>query len=244
MYRPSWTERVRFLIGLPLSVIYFPLMLLTIVFYALIPRALFARLQSANRDAEVRARLAALHSFVTPGERVLDFGAGRGDFMKQVGDAFGADVIGIDIIDYRDDGIDVLLFDGQTIPLPDKSVDVSMAAFVLHHTVQQDAVLRELIRVSRQRVVIFEDTYFSPWQYAFVVWNDYYSNILMGSLKAMKQLGKFAITAMPMPLTFRRVNDWEQFFRQHGLTAARTVVRHNAVKPMSKVTFVLDVPAA
>lgn len=244
MYRPSWTDRVRFLIGLPLSVIYFPLMLLTVVFYALIPRAVFARLQDANRAREVSSRLAALRSFVSPGERVLDFGAGRGDFMKQVGDAFGADVIGIDIIDYRDEGIDVLLFDGQTIPLPDKSVDVSMAAFVLHHTTDQDAVLREMIRVSRKRVVIFEDTYFTPWQYAFVVWNDYYSNILMGSLKAMKQLGKIAITSMPMPLTFRRVNAWERFFGQHGLTVARTMVRHNTVKPMSKVTFVLDVPAA
>jgi len=66
----------------------------------------------------------------------------------------------------------------------------------------------------------------------------------MGSLKAMKQLGKFAITSMPMPLTFRRVNAWEAFFRGHGLTVASTMVRHNAVKPMSKVTFVLDVPAA
>ena len=119
-----------------------------------------------------------------------------------------------------------------------------MAAFVLHHTVDQDAVLRELIRVSRKRVVIFEDTYFSPWQYAFVVWNDYYSNILMGSLKAMKQLGKFAITSMPMPLTFRRVNAWEAFFQGHGLHVASTMVRHNSVKPMSKVTFVVDVPAA
>ena len=244
MYLPSWPERARFLIGLPLSLIYFPLMLLTVVFYALIPRGLFARLQDANRAKEVAARLAALRSHVAPGESVLDFGAGRGDFMKLVGDEFGADMIGIDIIDYRDEGINVLLFDGRTIPLPDKSVDVSMAAFVLHHTVDQDAVLRELIRVSRQRVVIFEDTYFSPWQYAFVVWNDYYSNILMGSLKAMKQLGKFAITSMPMPLTFRRVNAWEAFFRGHGLTVASTMVRHNAVKPMSKVTFVLDVPAA
>lgn len=244
MYRPGWPERLRFLIGLPLSLIYFPLMLLTVLAYAVMPRALFARLQDANRAKEVSARLAALRSHVAPGESVLDFGAGRGDFMKVVGAEFGAEVIGIDIIDYRDDGINVLLFDGQTIPLPDNSVDVSMAAFVLHHTTDQQAVLREMMRVSRRRVVIFEDTYFTAWQYAFVVWNDYYSNILMGSLKAMKQLGKLAITAMPMPLTFRRVNAWQTFFQGLGLGVARTMVRHNAVKPMSKVTFVLDVPPA
>lgn len=242
MYQPSWPERLRFLVGLPLSIIYIPIMLLTLLAYALMPRGLAARLQASNREKEVDARLAAMGGFVTPGERVLDFGAGRGDFMKIVGERLGVEVIGIDIIDYRDDGIEVLMFDGQTIPLPDKSVDVAMAAFVLHHTTDHTAVIREMMRVARRRVVVFEDTYFTPWQYLFVVWNDYYANMLMGSLRAMKAFGKFEIVSMPMPLTFRRVRDWEVFFAQQGFKLASTQVRHGKVKPMSKVTFVLDVP--
>lgn len=242
MYRPTWSERLRFLVGLPLSIVYVPIMLLTLLAYALMPRGLAARLQDANRDKEVAARLVAMRSFVERGERVLDFGAGRGDFMKVVGDRLGAEVIGIDIIDYRDDGVEVLLFDGQTIPMPDKSVDVAMAAFVLHHTTDQAAVLREMMRVARRRVVVFEDAFFTPWQYLFVVWNDYYANIGMGSLRAMKALGKLEIVAMPMPLSFRRVRDWEAFFAQQGFKLASTQVRHGKIKPMSKVTFVLDVP--
>lgn len=244
MYRPSWTERLRFAIGLPLSLIFFPLMVLTLVAYALMPRGLAARLQQADRAKEVAARLKAMRPYVSAGEKVLDFGAGRGDFMKVVGESLGVEVIGIDIIDYRDEGIEVLLFDGQTIPLPDKSVDVAMAAFVLHHASDQAAALREMIRVSRRKVVVFEDAYFTPWQYLFVVWNDFYSNILMGSLRAMKALGKFEIVSMPMPLAFRRVRDWEAFFAAQGLKVASTQVRHGAVKPMSKVTFVLEVAQA
>lgn len=244
MYRPSWSERLRFVVGLPLSLIYVPLMLLTVIGYALMPRGLVRRLQDGDRAREVAARLAALRPFVTAGQRVLDFGAGRGDFLKVVGKDLGVEIIGIDIIDYTDEDVDVLMFDGATIPLPDKSVDVGLAAFVLHHIPDQTAAMQELIRVCRKRIVIFEDAYFTPWQYLFVIWNDYYSNILMGSIKAFKSVGKLAIVTMPMPLTFRRVPAWERYFAGLGLSVASTAVRHARIKPMSKATFVLDVPEA
>lgn len=243
MYRPSWVERLRFAIGLPLSLIYFPLMVLTVVAYLLMPRSLVQRLQDSDRANEVAKRLAAMRPFVEPGQRVLDFGAGRGDFLKIVGQDMGVEIIGIDIIDYTDDGVEVLMFDGKTIPLPDKSVDVGMVAFVLHHMDDQATALRELKRVCRKRIVIFEDAFFSPWQWAFVAWNDFYSNILMGSVRAMKAVGKLAIVKMPMPLTFRSVPTWEAMFRAEGLVPVSVAVRHASIKPMSKVTFVLDVPA-
>lgn len=241
MYRPSWAERLRFAIGLPLSLIYFPLMLLTVVGYALMPRGLVQRLQDSDRAREVVQRLAAMRPFVSSGQRVLDFGAGRGDFLKIVGKDLGVEIIGIDIIDYSDDGVEVLMFDGQSIPLPEKSVDVGVVAFVLHHMDDQAAALCELKRVCRKRIVVFEDAYFSPWQWAFVVWNDFYSNILMGSIRAMKAVGKLAIVKMPMPLTFRSVAAWEAFFRAQGLAPTSIAVRHASIKPMSKVTFVLDI---
>jgi hypothetical protein len=49
---------------------------------------------------------------------------------------------------------------------------------------------------------------------------------------------------MPMPLTFRSVRGWQRFLTAQGLTLVSTQVRHSPVKPMSKVTFVLDVPNA
>lgn len=235
------SDGVRFLIGLPLSLIYFPLMILTLVGYLLMPRGLVNDLQQRNRAKEIAARLRAMQAYVGAGEKVLDFGAGRGDFLKNVASVHDVEIIGIDIIDYTDDDVEVLMFDGDRIPLPDKSVDIGMAAFVLHHIVDQDRAMAELKRVCRKRIIIFEDTYFSPWQWAFVVWNDFYSNILMGSIRAYKAIGKMAIVSMPMPLTFKTVRQWQAWFQGHGLTVLSTDVRHNAVKPMSKVTFVIEV---
>ncbi len=241
MYRPSWSERLRFLIGLPLSLIYLPIMLLTVLAYVLMPRRMFAALQQDVRSKEVAARMAALRPFVHPGEKLLDVGAGTGDFLKIIGAGLGAEVIGVDIIDYSDTDVDVLMFDGKTIPLEDKSVDISIAAFVLHHTTEQSALIAEMKRVTRHRIVIFEDAYFTPWQWLFLVWNDYYSNQIVGSIKAFKSLGKLAIVTMPMPLTFRRVPQWEEFFAASGLRVVGISVRHAKVKPMSKVTFALEV---
>ncbi len=241
MYRPSLADRLRFLAGLPLSLIYLPLMCLTALAYLLMPRSLFARLQAQNRAGEIAARLAAIQGIAQPGDLVLDVGAGRGDFLKAIGPALGVRTVGFDIIDYSDDDIAIGLFDGKTIPLEDKSADVAMAAFVLHHSRDQAAILAEMRRVARRRIVIFEDTWFTPWQYLFTVWNDFYANIVMGSIKAFRDQGKLAIVAMPMPLTFRRVSGWEAFFRAHGLTVLSTQVRHARIKPMAKVTFVLGV---
>jgi SAM-dependent methyltransferase len=239
-YRPGRAERLRFLIGLPLSLLYFPLMLLTVCAYLLMPRALVARLQAHDRRNEIAARLTAMAPYIAAGERVLDFGAGRGDFLKIVSRELKVDIVGIDIIDYTDDGVDVLMFDGKSIPLPDKSVDVGMAAFVLHHTKNHKLVIDELNRVSRKRIVIFEDTYFTPWQKLFIIWNDFYANIIMGFIRALKLSGKFSIVSMPMPFTFRSVRGWQRFFAEQSLTVNGILVRHARVKPMSKVTFVLD----
>ncbi len=241
MYRPSWSERLRFVVGLPLSLIYLLIMLLTVLAYVVMPRRLFVALQQDVRNKEVAARMAALRPFVHPGERLLDVGAGTGDFLKIIGAGLGAEVIGVDIIDYSDNDIDVLLFDGKAIPLESKSVDISIAAFVLHHTRDQAALIAEMKRVTRQRIVIFEDAYFTPWQWLFLVWNDFYANQIVGSVKAFKSFGKLSIVTMPMPLTFRRVPQWETFFAQNGLRLISTWVRHARVKPMSKVTFVLEV---
>lgn len=50
------------------------------------------------------------------------------------------------------------LFNGETLPEPDASFDVVSAIFVLHHAGRkQEALLREMFRVTRQWVVLTED---------------------------------------------------------------------------------------
>jgi ubiquinone/menaquinone biosynthesis C-methylase UbiE len=51
---------------------------------------------------------------------------------------------------------DVVLFDGQSIPYPDKSFDVVLAHHVLHHIGDPAPVLSEMWRVCRREMVIHE----------------------------------------------------------------------------------------
>jgi hypothetical protein len=46
------------------------------------------------------------------------------------------------------------LYDGAQLPFATRSFDVAMMVDVLHHTLQQETLLRDIARVARRRVVI------------------------------------------------------------------------------------------
>jgi ubiquinone/menaquinone biosynthesis C-methylase UbiE len=51
-----------------------------------------------------------------------------------------------------------IIYDGSKIPLPDKSIDIVIVSFVLHHVNDQDKLIKEIFRVARKYVLINEDT--------------------------------------------------------------------------------------
>ncbi|CAE7521226.1 DBP2 [Symbiodinium natans] len=72
-----------------------------------------------------------------------------------------AQATALDVVQPANPEFDVGLFDGRTLPLPDKSMDCALFSFVLHHCRHfelQRALLMEAARVSRSWVVICEDT--------------------------------------------------------------------------------------
>jgi SAM-dependent methyltransferase len=54
---------------------------------------------------------------------------------------------------------EVVLYDGGAMPFADASYDVSLAMYVLHHTPCPEALLQEMRRVSRKRIVLVEELY-------------------------------------------------------------------------------------
>lgn len=106
-------------------------------------------------------RIAAwLRGVIPDGASVLDLGAGLG----QVGHALRQAGHSVVTADRRwrclDPGAHVLA-DGAALPFPDRSFDVVLIAFVLHHVPRRhhDAILAEARRVARSRLVVLEDTY-------------------------------------------------------------------------------------
>lgn len=227
-------------LNLPLSLLMPPVMIVVAIVLATIPRKLFSVIARNGENAELKDRLASMDPYIKPGYSVLDVGAGSGVFSKRVAAAFDAKVVGVDIIDYKDDDIDIHLFDGKKLPFEDDSFDVVFAAFVLHHDKRHASLVKEMRRVARQTIVVYEDAFFSPWQWAFVCFNDFFSNMIIGSIKALKRTGRLGIIKMPLPFTFRSINGWCDFFEAANLQVDRVEVRHMAIRPLSKSCFILS----
>jgi SAM-dependent methyltransferase len=119
--------------------------------------ALHGRVQA--RRVDVLARHLTLVSVIPPRCSVVDVGCGEGRLSAAIGRLRpDAHISGLDVLPQAPTEIPVKLFDGTTLPLPDRSVDVVLFVDVLHHTSDPLILLREARRVMRRAVVIKDCT--------------------------------------------------------------------------------------
>lgn len=114
-----------------------------------------------ERRVRVLAELLAVH--VPPGSSVLDIGCGDGEIGHLLHEETGATVEGLEVLARPGCKIPVRTFDGQTIPWPDKSVDLCLFVDVLHHADDMAALLREAARVARRAVLVKDHCCGSGW---------------------------------------------------------------------------------
>ena len=158
----------------------------------------------ANKLGRPRARRIVewLREVVPPGASILDVGCGLG----HIAEALRAEGHSVTTIDphYRP------LFAGDHIvgsatdaPIPDRSYDVVLIAFVLHHMPGElhGAALREAARIARKRVVVLEDTFTSAAERRWTFWID--------SLLNAEWFGH--------PHSNRTAGDWLAELASHGL---------------------------
>jgi SAM-dependent methyltransferase len=107
--------------------------------------ALHSRFVFGRRTLSLANHLANL---IPPGSRILDVGCGDGtiDCLIMAGRP-DISIEGIDPLLRPNARIPVRVFDGTTIPFPDRSFDVVMFVDVLHHTKDPRVLLREAARV-------------------------------------------------------------------------------------------------
>jgi len=95
--------------------------------------------------------------FIQKGSKILDLGCGSGIAGKSFQKFFQAEVIGVDIKDNRIYPIPFELIDGKKLPFPEKSFDVVLINYVLHHSGDSILLLKEAKRVAKDKIVIYED---------------------------------------------------------------------------------------
>ena len=155
--------------------------------------------------AELRATGSADRSYqnlvrtITPGETVLNVGSGDGEVSGKLRTYGCPEVVDIDITDQvRNPALPAAtVFNGRHLPYAAESFDVSIAVFVFHHAhTQQRALCAEMVRVTRERIVLIEDT---P-----VHWHERCLIFVHAVVSALRGWGGWC--------TFRSPTEWEEWF--------------------------------
>jgi SAM-dependent methyltransferase len=156
--------------------------------------------------------------------RTLDVGCWNGDVTQHLSD----DILGIDVVAPPSPCVPVTLFDGRDIPFRDREFDTVLCCTVLHHAVDQDALLAEMKRVGK-RIVILEDDC-----------DDLFHRM------SVLLLHRIAAPMIGMPFRtngFRSSQGWRDLFSKHGLRIVSRQ-RHSGIMPawplLRHYLFVLD----
>jgi SAM-dependent methyltransferase len=112
------------------------------------------------------AELEAVASWFESGQRVLELGAGSG-YQASVLEGWGCDVAALEVSRHNREGrsyFPVQEYDGQTIPLPDSSVDRVFTSHVLEHVDPLPPFLEETRRVMKRDAVAIHIVPSATWR--------------------------------------------------------------------------------
>ncbi len=167
-----------------------------------------------------------LNRFIKPGDTVLDLGAGNGHVANQVKARLGADITLLDIIDKNKTDLPLILYEGKIVPFRDDSYDVVLLIYVLCDSLDPISLLKEAIRVSNSKIIIFEDVYTNFLSYLSAVMIGYLANFLL---------------RIPNPLHLKKESDWLEVFGRPGVEViSQKTVRRNKLDPVQHIFFVLS----
>ena len=141
-------------------------------------------------------------SFINQGEKILDIGAGGGWIGKEIQKRKNAEVTLLDVIDFNQTDLKLVLYDGKKIPFPDNSSDTSLLIFVLHHCNYPLEVLKEVKRATRKKIIIIEDIPTSRLNKIFL----YLWDIITGLPSLTKPPGE------NMSFKFKTIPQWQKIF--------------------------------
>lgn len=165
--------------------------------------------------------------FVSPASKVLDIGGGWGFYVDPLERLRNCDVTVLDVVEPGFRKAPVITYEGERIPFPDRSFDVSLLITVLHHVPSPEKVLAEARRVTRRFVIVVEDLY-RHW--AGRIWT-----ILRDSFYTFEFVGH--------PRNFRDKQKWIRSFQSLGfkVEAEKEVYTSLLGIPILNGIFILNV---
>lgn len=144
---------------------------------------------------------------------VLDLGAAEGYVGREIHRRYNVDVQLADVVDLNQTSLPHCRYDGTTLPFNDGAFDVTVLYFVLHHCKDAGQVLKEALRVTRQRVIVVESVYESGWQHRLLRGLDVCAN-------RIRSAGQ--MTAQEEYLRFRPADEWLELAQRLGAAVSHT----------------------
>ncbi len=179
-----------------------------------------------NRRLIWYLRLAIINA-VPKNARVLDIGCGNGYLAQLLKEVKKAEVVCCDIANFNKSGIETILYDGVNLPFADKSFDRVILSYVLHHSSIPEQLLREAARVSRGKILIYEDQ----------------------AMVGQKILAKFHESAynflydLDSPVRYYSIGQWREIFERLKLKVIEEDSHWNVgamLMPLKSAFFVLE----
>lgn len=176
------------------------------------------------------ARLRELVRRIVPhlreGDRVLDVGCGNGALGKALLNAPGRpanlSVTGLERFQRGGEPIEVIPYDGVTIPAADRTYDIVILADVLHHEEDPDRLIAECIRISKRLVIVKDHQLRGPLALPRISFIDWAANAPHG----VRCLYRYNTPAQ-----------WRATPGRHGARIAQELAAMNLYPPVLNLLF-------
>lgn len=175
-------------------------------------------------DRAARKMCKDCRPFIEKGSKILDIGCGSGIVAKNLKDSFDVKVFGVDVEDKRVADIPFKISDGEELPFSDNEFDISFISFVLHHAQKPDKLLKEARRVSKNKIIIYEDL-----AEGFI--SNFFCQIHGFLFDKFCQAGD-------NPASFKSEKEWEDIFNSLGMPVILKK-RLKSLYPVKQILFVL-----
>ena len=160
--------------------------------------------------SRLKRMTALIGAYIRNGDTVVDVGCGRLEIGEVLARDRGARWIGVDTVDYHEAPLEFHKYDGKRLPFEAGAADVVLLSFVLHHCDEPESLMREVYRVTRDRIVVLEDVVDgTAMSLRMTKAHDYIANRLIDP-------------NIPLPYQFKTTPEWERLFQSLGLRVVET----------------------
>ncbi len=164
--------------------------------------------------------------FIKPKSKIIDIGCGSAIVANTFQTFFDKEIIGVDVIDRRLFPIAFSLIDGKKLPFASKSFDNALIAYTLHHSKDPIFLLKEAIRVCKDKIFLYEDLPEGFLSKAFCKIHGFSFDRLFGNKNKT---------------TFKTEEEWKEVFKSLKLNLIFDKQVSYSFDPVKKKLFVLEI---